>query len=76
MPRRNSQNKEGNVKPKLKPGAKKQLVIMIISIVLMVFSVVQVYYLARYTFGFDVTQNEMKVYRWVYMLLEGNTAKK
>lgn len=58
--------------PKMKKGAKKQFVIMIISLVLMVFSVAQVYYLARYTLGLDVPQEKLKVYRWVYLLLEGD----
>ena len=55
--------------PKMKKGAKKQLIIMIISVILMIFSVVQVYYLARYTFGFQVKESHLKVYKWVYMLL-------
>lgn len=58
--------------PKMKPGAKNQLVIMLISLALMVFSVIQVYYLAKYTLGYDVPQEKLKVYRWVCMLLEGS----
>ena len=57
---------------KMKTGAKKQLVIMLISIVLMIFSVTQVYYLAKYTLGQDVPEEKLKVYRWVCMLLEGS----
>ena len=57
---------------KMKAGAKKQLAIMLISVVLMVFSVTQVYYLAKYTLGYDVPQEKLKVYRWVCMLLEGS----
>lgn len=68
--RRVSEHKE----TKMKPGAKKQLVIMIISVVLMVFSVTQVYYLAKYTLGHEVPQEKLKVYRWVYMLLEGSNS--
>ena len=73
MSRRNSNRQTYNSNPKMKPGAKRRLVIMIISVVLMVFSVVQVYHLARYTFGMKVSQDDIKVYRWVYMLLEGDT---
>lgn len=60
-------------KPKMKTNAKRQLVIMIISVILMIFSVTQVYYLAKYTLGQEVPQEKLKVYRWVHMLLEGNT---
>lgn len=58
--------------PKMKPGAKKQFVVMLISIALMVFSVTQVYYLAKYTLGRDVPQEKLKIYRWVCMILEGS----
>ena len=67
--RRTSEKNE----PKLKVGAKKQLVIMVISVALMVFSVTQVYYLAKYTLGYDVPQEKLGVYRWVCMLLEGTS---
>lgn len=73
MSRRRSSREQQNNEVKLKPGAKKQVVIMIISVVLMLFSIVQVYHLARYTFGFEVKQDDLKVYKWVCMLLEGNT---
>ncbi|MBQ8043749.1 MAG: hypothetical protein IJ272_06335 [Clostridia bacterium] len=66
--RRGAQQNE----PKMKASAKKQFVIMLISIALMVFSVTQVYYLAKYTLGHDVPQEKLKVYRWVCMLLEGS----
>ena len=59
---------------KMKTGAKRQLVIMIISIALMVFSVTQVYYLARYTLGYEVDQKDMSVYTWFYKLLEAPEA--
>lgn len=58
---------------KVKPNAKKQLIIMLISIVLMIFSVTQVYYLARYTFGFEVSQEKLSVYKWFCMLLDNDT---
>lgn len=58
---------------KMKKGAKKQLVVMLISVVLMFFSLTQVYYLAKYTLGYDVPQEKLKVYRWVCMLLGDNT---
>lgn len=48
---------------------------MIISVVIMVFSVTQVYYLGKYTLGFDVPDGKLKIYKWVYMLLEGNTTQ-
>ena len=73
MAERRSRNSCEKNNPKMKPGAKKQLIIMIISVVLMVFSVTQVYYLAKYTLGLDVPKEKLKVYRWVCMLLERNT---
>lgn len=54
----------------MKPGAKMQLVIMLISIVLMLFAVTQVYYLSKYTLGYEVPSEKLKVYRWVSMLLQ------
>ncbi len=54
----------------MKPGAKKQLVVMLIFIVLMIFTVTQVYYLAKYTLGYEVPAEKLKVYRWVSMLLQ------
>jgi len=64
--RRTAQENE----PKLKKGAKKQLIIMIIAVVFMVFSVMQVYYLARYTLGLEVQEKHLRVYKWVSMLLD------
>ena len=60
-----------NKKNSKKTSSKKQLIIMIMSIVLMIFTVTQVYYLAKYTIGKDVPQEKLKVYKWVCMLLEG-----
>lgn len=59
---------------KAKKSAKKQLIIMIISVALMIFSVTQVYYLTRYTLGHDVPQEKLRVYKWIYMLFEGDNA--
>ena len=54
----------------MKSGAKKQLVIMLISVTLMLFTITQVYYLAKYTLGYEVPVEKLSVYRWVSMLLE------
>lgn len=51
------------------PNAKFKLITMIICIVLMVFSITQVYYLARYTLGLKVSSNNMTVYNWVLKLV-------
>ena len=45
---------------KLKPNAKKQLVIMLIAMVLMFFSVSQVYFLARYTLRIRSSTRKIK----------------
>ena len=57
---------------KLKKNAKIKLVIMIISVILMFFSITQVYYLAKYTLGHEVAPKKLKVYRWVQLLLSGD----
>ena len=54
----------------MKPGAKRQLVVMLISVALMLFAVTQVYYLTKYTLGYEVPDEKLKVYRWVSMLLQ------
>ena len=51
------------------PNAKAKLIGMIISIVLMVFSVTQTYYLAMYTFGREISEDKMSVYKWVVKLV-------
>ena len=56
-------------KVKTIPKAKRKLITMVICICLMLFSVVQVYYLARYTFGLEVSSNNMAVYNWVLKLV-------
>lgn len=55
----------------LKKNAKTRLVIMIVSVFLMIFSATQVYYLAKYTFGFEISEQKLSVYRWVQKLVDG-----
>ena len=52
---------------------KKKLIIMLISVALMIFSVTQVYYLLRYTLGYSVSPSHLKVYKWITLLVNGNT---
>lgn len=54
----------------MKKGAKKQLILMVFSVALMIFTITQVYFLAKYTLGLEVKQENLKVYRWVCMLFE------
>lgn len=65
-------SRRGNVSKttNMKPGAKKQLIVMLISVVMMIFAVTQVYYLAKYTLGYEVPGEKLKVYRWISMLLQ------
>lgn len=56
-------------KVKTIPNARRKLIIMVICICLMLFSMVQVYYLARYTFGLEVSSSNMAVYNWVLKLV-------
>lgn len=51
------------------PNAKKKIIIMIISISIMVFSILQVYNLIRYTFGLEVSKSDMAIYNWVLKLV-------
>lgn len=51
------------------PNAKTKLIGMLISIALMVFSVLQVYYLAMYTFGREISEDKLAVYKWVVKLV-------
>lgn len=68
MPKK--EEKQNNIKTI--PKAKRKLIIMIISITLMVFSVVQVYNLTRYTFGLEVSKSDMVVYNFILKLVSGN----
>ena len=60
-----------NEKTKISSKNKKRLLLMLFSIVLMIFCVFQVYYLARYTLGKEVSSSNLKVYKWVRMLVDG-----
>ena len=51
------------------PNAKAKLIGMIVSIVIMIFSVMQTYYLAMYTFGREISEDKMAVYKWVVKLV-------
>ncbi len=51
------------------PNAKAKLIGMIVSIVLMVFTLTQTYYLAMYTFGREISEDKMAVYKWVVKLV-------
>lgn len=62
---------ETTKKKKIKTS-KKKLIIMFISVFLMIFSITQVYYLAKYTLGHEVAADKLGVYKWVYMLFEGS----
>ena len=61
--------------PKMKQEAKARLIIMLISVCLMVFSVTQVYYLGKFTLGYDVPSEKLKVYVWFCKLLDGSTTQ-
>lgn len=70
MASRKSRRGNTSTTTNMKPGAKKQFIIMLISIVLMIFTVTQVYYLAKYTLGYNVPAEKLRVYRWVNMLMQ------
>ena len=66
--RRNKTKKE---EIKFAKNAKAKFILMIISIFLMIFSVTQVYYLTKYTLGYEVSPRKLKVYKWVQLLVSG-----
>ena len=75
MADRRSKINSGQSEPKMKQGAKTRLIIMIISVCLMMFSVTQVYYLGKFTLGYDVPSEKLKVYVWFCKLLDVNTTQ-
>ena len=64
--RRNVNNNHKEVKHV--KGAGKKLVFMLVSVAFMVFCVCQVYYLAKYTLGHEISEDKMAVYTWVKKL--------
>ena len=64
-----------NVKrePEMSSSAMKKLIFMFVAIGLMVFSVTQVYFLTKYTLGHDVPADKLKIYRWVQLLVSGDS---
>ena len=75
MAARRSKNNSEQGEPKMKQGAKARLVIMIISVVLMIFSVTQVYYLSKFTLGYEVPKEKLNLYIWVCKLMDGNATQ-
>lgn len=73
--RKNGRNNSKKNEHKLVKNAKTRLIIMIISIIVMIFSITQVYYLAKYTLGHEVAPENLKVYKWVQLLLSGDIEK-
>lgn len=70
--RRNVNNK---TETKHVKGAGKKLIFMFVSIALMVFCICQVYYLAKYTLGHEISEDKMAVYTWVKKLTSGDNAE-
>ena len=69
--RKSRRGKTKKEESKLSKGAKTKFILMIISVILMIFSATQVYYLAKYTLGYTVAPQKLKVYRWVQLLVSG-----
>ena len=67
--RRETSKKE---KQEISKKAKTKLILMFISIAFMVFCIFQVYFLVRYTLGYDVSSKNMRVYKWVTLLVNGS----
>ncbi|MBR6688733.1 MAG: hypothetical protein IKL68_01800 [Clostridia bacterium] len=51
------------------PNAKAKLIGMLISVLLMIFTVTQTYYLAMYTLGQEISEDKMAIYKWVVKLV-------
>lgn len=69
--RRGSKKNDNKVESK----AKVKLVVMLVSVALMIFSLVQVYYLLMYTIGKDVPEEKLKVYRWIQLVVSGQESE-
>lgn len=67
-----NRRRQKNINDKPRARSKKQLVIMLISVAVMVFTIVQVYYLAQYTLGREISSEKLSVYRWVNLLINGD----
>lgn len=71
MSSRKSRRVSSKENVKVSKKAKKQLILMLVSIVLMIFCITQVYYLAKYTLGKEVPEGKLRVYNWVRLLSSG-----
>lgn len=50
---------------KTKRTKTKQMIYMIISLLIALFIVSQVYFLVRYTLGYEVKSSQLIIYRWI-----------
>ena len=75
MSSRKERRVEENNKKKSYSKAKKKLIVMLISVALMIFSLFQVFFLLKYTLGYNVSSTHLKIYKWVTLLVNGDTEK-
>ena len=68
MTDRKQRRNVNNTDKKLVKGAGKKFLFMVITVVIMVFCIFQVYYLAKYTLGHEISSDKMAVYTWVKKL--------
>ena len=73
MSSRKERRIEENNKKRSNKKAKRKLIVMLISVALMIFSVFQVLFLLKYTLGYNVSAGHLKVYKWVTLLVNGDT---
>ena len=73
MSSRKERRIEENNKKRSNKKAKRKLIVMLISVTLMIFSLLQVFFLLKYTLGYNVSSRHLKVYKWVTLLVNGDT---
>ena len=75
MSSRKERRVEESNKKKSYSKAKKKLIIMLISVAIMIFSLFQVFFLLKYTLGYNVSPSHLRVYKWITLLVNGDTEK-
>lgn len=63
--RKGTNNKRKQQKLKNKGSRTKQIIYMIITLVITMFVISQVYFLIRYTLGYETKSNQLMLYKWI-----------
>ena len=74
MPSRKALREKTKKKQEISKKAMTKLIIMFVSVAIMFFCIMQVYYLGRYTLGLEVSSKHLRIYKWVGLLVSGDNA--